>query len=526
MDSINGSNDSPIIQTTVDPFIQTMVDPIIPPLYRSWLHYDIEHKALVCVKCENPHAITRPRLRRHLRDEYKLKKKDYQPILDCIADLPIPDSLDGLPPVSDGLPARQGLAVIPGFRCTSEGCQFRTSGWMFMKKHLSMNHRIERRHQGTAGFENVSLQAWGRNHKYWIVDETVPPHSEARTVTGTEKEGLVKRVTQAQATMEKKRQEGWNILKQSQVQDSTPWLDFTKWKQLFLGKDIVLISESRLIKTDSPRIHDLFRISPKRLQFMCNVLDTLLSRCTETLETTPEEIRDWLNSPKRTDPGTRTFELGQTNATFKRYITFLSLYRLTDGRYAKYWKDLLCLCLRVAELTEDERMETYGIEFTEEQLHNLQVIYNLCEEQDEGDLEWGATNIDPRSALVENLFRFITSLLRESFPDGDAPASPLCYYAGVLGIDRNSQGFRTAYTYTTHISGFLWMSRLFMLEYALPKYRYEHIGLPDRTTYNNRAWRMESIRREHMIEGSYSPISRMINLLRRGKKFAMKEGIA
>jgi len=257
---------------------------------------------------------------------------------------------------------------------------------------------------------------------------------------------------------------------------------------------------------------------------MCNVLDALISRCVETLETTPNEIRDWLNSPKRTDPGTRTFELGQTEATFKRYVFILQSQRLTDGRYAKYWKDLLCLCLHVAELTEDERVEIYGIELTEEQLGNLQVVYNSCEEQDERDLERTAADIDRQSALVENLFRFIVSLLCESFPDGEAPMSPVCYFAGVLGIDRNSRGFRTAYTYTTHISGFLWMSRLFMLEYALPKYAYQHIGLPDRMTYNNRGWRMESIRREHMIEGSYSPFSHMINLLRRGKKFAMKEG--
>jgi len=302
------------------PVIQPIVDSVIPPLYRSWLHYDTEHKVLICVKCETPHALTRPGLRRHLNKDHKLKKNVYRPILECIADLSIPDSLDDLPSVSDGLPPRQGLAIVPGFQCTAEACRFRTSGWKSMERHLSMNHQVERRRQGSSGFDNVSLQSWGRSRNYWIASHSEAPDSVAITGTeaGTNKEGLMKRVTQTRATMERKQQDHWNVLKQSQVQDSTPWLDFTKWKQLFLSKDIVLISESRLIKTNNPRIHDLFNISQERLQFMCNVLDALITRCVETLETTPDEIRDWLNSPKRTEPGTRTFELGQTNATFKR----------------------------------------------------------------------------------------------------------------------------------------------------------------------------------------------------------------
>ena len=312
MASTDRSSDAPVILP--------VVDSVIPPLYRSWLHYDAEHKVLICVKCECPHAITRPGLRRHLNKDYKLKIKDYHPILNCIADLSIPDSLNDLPTVSDGLPARQGLAVIPGFRCTSNGCPYRTSGWRSMEKHLSMNHQIERRRGRTRGFENVSLQTWGRSRNYWVVSDS---EQLEPTVDETDpKKQWMDRLVRVQDETQRKQLEHRSILNNSQVQDSTPWLDYTKWARLFLGKDIVTISETRLVRTDNPSVHDLFMISRRRLQFMCNVLDALISRCIETLESTPDEILHWLNSPRKTEPGFRKFELTQTSATLKGFIFF------------------------------------------------------------------------------------------------------------------------------------------------------------------------------------------------------------
>jgi len=184
----------------------------------------------------------------------------------------------------------------------------------------------------------------------------------------------------------------------------------------------------------------------------------------------------------------------------------------------------VCFYLRLSELSEDERLEKYGVTFLEDQLRHLREVYDLCEEYDEEDSDWDATDIDRHCVLVEKLFQFIISLLCERFPDGEAPASPLCYFTAVLGISRRARGFDGAANYTKYVSGLLWISRLFMLEYALPKYRYEHIDLPDRASYEDRGWRMERIRRDHMTDGSYSPFSRMVSLLRHGKKFAMKEG--
>ena len=70
----------------------------------------------------------------------------------------------------------------------------------------------------------------------------------------------------------------------------------------------------------------------------------------------------------------------------------------------------------------------------EDQLRHLQEVYDLCEEHDEGDLDWDAVDVDRHCALVEKLFQFIISLLCQRFPDGDAPASPLCYWNGASGL--------------------------------------------------------------------------------------------
>jgi len=90
------------------------------------------------------------------------------------------------------------------------------------------------------------------------------------------------------------------------VEDTTPWVEFTGWNKLFLGKDIVLISETRLAK--SVRMNDLFQISEERLEFVGKTLDSLIARCLETLETTPRNVCRWLGSYKKMEPGARPFD--------------------------------------------------------------------------------------------------------------------------------------------------------------------------------------------------------------------------
>jgi len=175
----------------------------------------------------------------------------------------------------------------------------------------------------------------------------------------------------------------------------------------------------------------------------------------------------------------------------------------------------------VCELSADQRAAMYGIEFTEEQYQYLQEYYDMCLEEE--DLKWNVEDIDMRGALVEKLFRFLISLLCQQFPQEEQPKSPLCYFTGVLGIHRERRGFRPASNYTKEMAAIVWVARLLFLEYALPKYPYEHLGFPDRKHYPKWGWRMEDIRREHMLDGSDSPFNAVVRLLKVGRKMGEQE---
>jgi hypothetical protein len=147
----------------------------------------------------------------------------------------------------------------------------------------------------------------------------------------------------------------------------------------------------------------------------------------------------------------------------------------------------------------------------------------MCSAEQEQDLDRPVQAIDMRGPLVEKLFQFLLSLICQRFPQEEKPRSPICYFTGVIGINYKSRGFRPASNYTKDMSGMVWITRLLLLEYALPKYPYQHLGFLDRTHHQRWSWRMEEIRREHMLDGSDSPFSAIARLLRVGRKMGAKE---
>jgi len=62
------------------------------------------------------------------------------------------------------------------------------------------------------------------------------------------------------------------------------------------------------------------------------------------------------------------------------------------------------------------------------------------------------------------------------------------------------------------------------LEYALPKYGYEHLNWPSRDVYEDFGWRMEEVRRKYLLKGCLSPVGSMINMLAYGKTMVRRMG--
>lgn len=73
------------------------------------------------------------------------------------------------------------------------------------------------------------------------------------------------------------------------------------------------------------------------------------------------------------------------------------------------------------------------------------------------------------------------------------------------------------------IAALLWMCRLLVLEYALPKRNYVTLRWPSREAHEDHFWRLEGFRRLHLVQGCMSPVSRLTGLLAYGKQAAKAE---
>ena len=72
--------------------------------------------------------------------------------------------------------------------------------------------------------------------------------------------------------------------------------------------------------------------------------------------------------------------------------------------------------------------------------------------------------------LIERIYKLSCSILMLHFPGSDHChyCCPLLYFIGVTGVHPYSLSYHTAYQFTPVLAGFVWISRLLLLEYALP----------------------------------------------------------
>lgn len=98
------------------------------------------------------------------------------------------------------------------------------------------------------------------------------------------------------------------------------------------------------------------------------------------------------------------------------------------------------------------------------------------------------------------------------------------HFSAVLGIKQRDKIFQPSYNYTTHLAALIWMSRLIMLEYALPKREYTTLGLPSRAAYVSHGSRLASVRRAYLTSGSYCPVADLVRLLAFGREVTKRDG--
>ena len=93
-----------------------------------------------------------------------------------------------------------------------------------------------------------------------------------------------------------------------------------------------------------------------------------------------------------------------------------------------------------------------------------------------------------------------------------------------MAIDWRKKRFREPRNYTCIVSGLLWVTRLFLLEYSLPKYGYEYLDWPSRDMYKDFGSRLEEVRQKYFAKGCLSPVGTLINMLGYGKTMGRQMG--
>ncbi|KAH7014618.1 LOW QUALITY PROTEIN: uncharacterized protein B0I36DRAFT_378241 [Microdochium trichocladiopsis] len=111
------------------------------------------------------------------------------------------------------------------------------------------------------------------------------------------------------------------------------------------------------------------------------------------------------------------------------------------------------------------------------------------------------------SQLLELLFKLCITFCTEDFADGYPSSTHL---VGILSINPDGRGFRTAKLYTPFLSALIYNQRLLFLEYALPLRAYEHIGIPRRPRH----------RQFERLDTSMTPLTEMLSLRDYGRVIA------
>ncbi|KAI9041145.1 DEAD/DEAH box helicase-domain-containing protein [Aspergillus affinis] len=120
--------------------------------------------------------------------------------------------------------------------------------------------------------------------------------------------------------------------------------------------------------------------------------------------------------------------------------------------------------------------------------------------------------------LDESLFSFCLSCLTTTSIQhtGDKFAANLMAFTAVLSIQASTLTFQEPYSYSSSLSALIWVSRVLLLEYALPLRRYHYLqDIRPRHEVRNQYQRAQAIQARYAVRGSLYPLHAILELLDR-----------
>lgn len=352
------------------------------------------------------------------------------------------------------------------------------------------------------------------------------------------------------------------LLNRPPVVELDPWIRFTKWYEVIERSKHNLIRTYEFLRVPDPEEEGLQRVvrAWKRVK----------ERCLDTLEATDhKDVLKWWVAPQKDKASQRPFELPQNsqsldkyNLIWEQFICYLvrtvpeeqggeseTGVKLTQEQWESLKRIQGHLTVPENSNAQEPRSEFIRGSYSQ-QPHVIGDVdfarpageINPLDRSESSDSEDGSSQgsieggvessvVDlheaPRDQTPEgerdpeltnevmNLCRLVLMQDTSRIPLYD---SPLMHYLAVRGIDVQAEGFRASFFYTPILAGVLWISRLIMLEVAVPMEAWPQLGLESKATIPSIPRRVRTIRENHLIEGSFSPVSSILTQLAMGKK--------
>ncbi|KAI9763226.1 MAG: hypothetical protein M1840_000844 [Geoglossum simile] len=436
-------------------------------------------------------------------------------------------SNDTLPLRSDNSIRLADWPIYDGYHC--QICKYRSRNEQAVFDHAAKTHDMKYRPREERLYP-IQLQSWFSNNRArcWTIrkdgDDVITENIVEKEVRDKDSDMQISLVLKAEL-MQQEKERLQRIEEQRQVlgrierpDDKNYWLIRTGWQKLFTGRNLRTISDQRLPLSDNEN----------ELRWFCQIFDQVILRAMRTIEDTPREILRWVMSPRLDDIHTRPFAILEGEGTMDGYVGF--------------WRSFLIYCYRTINLTEEERKDQHGIQYTNEQMEALHRIRWLIKELPRPKNhkhkimarytgKWQCPALaknDDEAEIIDGIeteiMRFCMQVLQHRFKTGAVHENPLVFFTAVLGIDEKTLTFRQPQDYTRYLAGLIWVNKLLLLEYALPAKAWPGLKLLAREDYPDFGIRLAKVRSTYLVDGSYSPQSEILSLLAYGQFVTKQTG--
>jgi superfamily II DNA helicase RecQ len=477
-------------------------------------------------------------LDRHLREQHGTPIALRRQVVDYFSQFSTVDpSAIKLPEQPASLVQELG-APLDGMKC--KACSFITVSIGNMKTHCKKSHELSWTGEKSALYDSVKVQSFfssGGLQKYFIVGLDAAENGEK-----LDQDQVAQQQLGAWRKVRKQLEEDSYIMEEAAKTDKTGWFKRTGWLAFFKGRNLVHLGHQA-------RLPDR---NEAKLQVAARLTEQLIERCVKGLATLPQETRRWLRSARQTEVDQRPLarlQNPESQATYADYmVRFVCFYlRIVADEEAQVEK-YMSQRDPVVDSSEESNGEDASTESEYDDSNNdndadsndndsvvpqcrprkkvrtdkmkdARELFSWKDNQKALAIQlWLALDSGDPAAQIDALLNSLSSFILTSYGNV-ALSSGLVQFLAVLGIDTETKRLRTAKNYSYMLAGMVYCVRVLGVEKLLPAARRNEQTEEDRDMFLD-------MRKKYLADGSYSPMSEMINLLAYGKHAALNEGNA